>query len=117
MGISKTTYPETGAENSQPWIISKQSQYQSSQVALMVKNPSANSGNVRDRCFIPGSGRSPGGEHGNPLHYSFLWNPMNRGVLKAIGSQSVGHEWSDLACTKKHSNPESFSEIEIIAVL
>ena len=29
---------------------------------------------------IPGSGRSPGGEHGNPLHYSYLENPMDRGA-------------------------------------
>ena len=72
MGISKTTYPKTGAENSQSWIISKQFQYQSPQVALAVKNPTANAGDVRDTCSIPGSGRFPGGGHGNPLHYSFL---------------------------------------------
>ena len=38
-----------------------------SQVALVVKNPPANAGDVRDAGSIPGSGRSPGGEHGNPL--------------------------------------------------
>ena len=44
----------------------------------MVKNPSANAGDVRDLGLIPGSGRSPGGGHGNPLQYSCLKNPMDR---------------------------------------
>ena len=49
-----------------------------SQVALVVKNPPANAGDVRDSGLIPGSGRSPGGRKGNPLQYSFLENPMDR---------------------------------------
>jgi len=49
-----------------------------SQVALVVKNPPANAGNIRDTGSIPGSGRCPGGGHGNPLQYSFLENPMDR---------------------------------------
>ena len=51
-----------------------------SQVALVVKNPSANAGDMRDAGSIPGSGRSPGGGHGNPLQYSCLENPMDRGA-------------------------------------
>ena len=51
-----------------------------SQVALVVQNLPANSGDVRDEDLIPGSGRSPGGGHGNPLQYSCLENPMDRGV-------------------------------------
>ena len=43
-----------------------------SRVALVVKNLPANAGGVTDRGSIPGSGRSPGGGHGNPLQYSFL---------------------------------------------
>ena len=43
----------------------------------MVKNPSANAGDVS---LIPGSGRSPGGGNGNPLQYSCLENPMDRGA-------------------------------------
>ena len=43
----------------------------------MVKNSSANAG---DMGLIPGSGRSPGGGHGNPLQYSCLEKPMDRGV-------------------------------------
>ena len=38
-----------------------------SQVALVVENPPANAGDIRDMGLIPGLGRSPGGEHGNPL--------------------------------------------------
>ena len=41
--------------------------YWSSQVALVVKNPPANAGHIRDMSLIPGLGRSPGGGHGNPL--------------------------------------------------
>ena len=45
----------------------------------MVKNLPANAGDVRDRGLILGSGRSPGGEHGNPLQCASLENPMDRG--------------------------------------
>ena len=41
-------------------------------VALLVKNPPANAGDVRDRGSIPGLGRPPGGGHDNSLHYSCL---------------------------------------------
>ena len=47
---------------------------------LAVKNPPANAGDVRDMDSIPGSGRAPGGGHGNPLQYSCLENPMDRGA-------------------------------------
>ena len=51
-----------------------------------VKNPPANAGDageVRDLGLILGSGRSPGGGNGNPLQYSCLENPMDRGVCGA----------------------------------
>ena len=48
-----------------------------SQVVLAEENPPANAGNMGS---IPGSGRSPGGGHGNPLQYSCLEDPMNRGA-------------------------------------
>ena len=54
-----------------------------SQVALLVKNLHANAGDIRDMGSIPGSGRSPGGGHGNPLQYSCLENPMDRGAWRA----------------------------------
>ena len=54
-----------------------------SQVALVVKNLPANA-DVREAGSIPGSGRSPGGGHGNPLQYSCLENPMDRGAWPAM---------------------------------
>ena len=53
-----------------------------SQVVLVVKNPPANAGD-RAADLIPGSERSPGGGHGNPLQYFFLENPMDRGAWRA----------------------------------
>ena len=55
-----------------------------SQGPLVVKNPPSNVGDIRDAGSIPGSGRSPGGGHGNPLQYSCLENPMDREVWQAI---------------------------------
>ena len=49
----------------------------------MLKNLSANAGNVRDAGLILGSGRSPGGGRGNSLRYSCLENPMARGAWQA----------------------------------
>jgi len=46
----------------------------------MVKNPPANTGDVRDSGSIPGLGKSPGGGHCNPLQYSCLENPTDRGA-------------------------------------
>ena len=48
-------------------IINYQSLVQASQVALVVKNPYANAGDIRDSGSVPGLGRSPGEGHGNPL--------------------------------------------------
>ena len=47
---------------------------------VVVKNPPVNAGDIRDMDLIPESGRSPGEGHGNPLRYSFLENPMDRGA-------------------------------------
>ena len=55
----------------EPWV---------SQVVLVVRNPLANAGGIRDMGFIPRSGRSSGGGHCNPLQYSCLENPMDKGV-------------------------------------
>ena len=49
----------------------------------MVKNPLGNAGDIRDSGSILGWGRSPGGGHGNPLQYSCLENPMDRGAWQA----------------------------------
>ena len=55
-----------------------------SKVVLVIKNPPANAGDIRDAGLIPVSGRSPGGEHGNPLQYSCIENPMDREAWWAI---------------------------------
>ena len=53
----------------------------------MVRDTPANAGDTREAGSIPGLGRSPGGGCGNPLQYSCLENPMDRG---ACGLQSIG---------------------------
>ena len=71
-----------------------------SQVVLVVKNSPDNVGDIRDAGSIPGLGRSPGGGHGNPLQYSCLENPMDRGAWRAAVHR-VAKSWtwlSDLAC-------------------
>ena len=50
-----------------------------SQVVPGVKNPPANAGDLRDTGSVPGLVRSPRGRHGNPVQYSYLENPMDRG--------------------------------------
>ena len=64
-----------------------------SQVALVVKNPHANAGELRDAGSIPGSGRTPGEGHGNLLQYSCLKNPMDR--------RAMGRTESDMPATWK----------------
>ena len=53
-------------------------------MVLVVKDPPANAGDIRDASSIPGSGRSPGGGHDNLLQYSCLENPMDRRAWWAI---------------------------------
>ena len=54
---------------------------------LIDKESTCNAGNEGDSGSIPGSGRSPGGEHGNPLQYSCLENPMDREAWQATVHQ------------------------------
>ena len=62
-------------------------------MAQQVKNPPANAGNTGDKGLIPGSGRSPGGGNGNPLQYSCLENPMDRGAWQAT-VHGVAKSWT-----------------------
>ena len=62
---------------------------------LVVKKPPANAGDKRDMGSIPGSGRSPGGGHNNPLQYSCLENPMDRGAWWATVHR-VAKNWTQL---------------------
>ena len=50
---------------------------------MVVKNTSANTGDIRDAGSVPGWGRSPGGQHSNSLQYPCLENPMDRGAWRA----------------------------------
>ena len=63
-------------------------------MVLVVKNPPANAGDLREEGLIPGSGRFPGGGNGNPLKDSCLENPWTEepGRPQSMGSQSVGHD-------------------------
>jgi len=63
-------------------------------VALVVKNLPANRGDIREAGLIPGSGRSPGGGHGNPLQYLAWKIPWTEepGRLHSIGPQKVRHK-------------------------
>ena len=67
---------------------------------LVIKNPPANAGDIRDMGSVPGLGRSSETGRDNSLLYSWLENPMEReepGGLHSIESQRVRHKWSDLA--------------------
>ena len=63
-------------------------------MALAVKNLPANAGGIRDVGSVPGSGRFPEEGHGNPLQYSCLENPTDRGAWWAIvhGAARIGHD-------------------------
>ena len=63
----------------------------------MVKNPPApaNAGDIRDKGSVSGLGRSPGEGHGNPLQYSCLGNPMDRGAWQAT-VHGVAKSWTQL---------------------
>ena len=89
------TYPTTVGYWTDLWA---------SQVALLVKNPPASAGDLRDMGSIPGWGRSPGGGHGNPLQYFCLENPIEEpGGLQFTGcTESDTTEATSHACTGYH---------------
>ena len=64
-------------------------------MALVVKNPAASTGDTRDAGLIPGSGRSPGEGNGNPLQYSCLENPKDRGSWQTTVHRVV-KSWTQL---------------------
>ena len=57
---------------------------------------------LRDTVVIPGLGRSPGGGHGNPLHYACLQNPMDRGAC-GLQSTGVAKSWMQLKWLSTHA--------------
>ena len=76
------------------WLGQQHRLIRASRVVLVVKNPPANAGDVGYTVSIPGSGRSPGGRHSNPLQYSSLENPMDREDWQA-GYSPWGHKELD----------------------
>ena len=70
-----------------------------SQVASVVKNPPVNAGGTRDVGSIPGLGRSPGVGNGNPLQYSCLGHPMDRGVWRATVHDHKELDRTEHTCT------------------
>ena len=64
-------------------------------MALLVKNPPDNAGDIRDTDWIPGLGRYPGEGHGNPPQYSCIQNHMDRGARRAT-VHGVAKSWTRL---------------------
>ena len=73
----------------------------------MVKNLPAKAADTRDLSSVRGSGRSPGGGHGNPLQYSCL--EKSHGQRSLAGYSPWGHKESDMAYHKKKFKEEEFS--------
>ena len=81
------------------------------QVALVVKNTPANAGGIRDEGSVPELGRSPGGGHGNPLQYSCLENPVDRGNWWTT-VQRVAQCWTRLKpLSRQHAHSTQYMGI------
>ena len=72
-------------------------------VALVIKNPTTNAEDIRNTGLIPGSGKAPGGGHGNPLQYSCLENPMDREAWWAT-VQMITKNWTQLKWWHAHTH-------------
>ena len=86
--------------------------------SLVVKNSPANVGDVRVVGSIPGSGRSPGGGHGNPLQYFCLKNPMDRGNWQAT-IHGITKSWTRLSLhthTHTHTHPTQAVITEVAGI-
>ena len=69
----------------------------------MVKNLPANTGDARDRGWMPGSGRPSGEGNGNPFQYSCLGNPMDRGAWRAtVQGVTKESDTTERTCTSIH---------------
>ena len=80
-----------------------------SQVVLVVKDPCANAGGIRDMSSVPGLGRSLGGRHGDRLQYSCLENSIDRGAWRATVHRIAELDMSEeAACTHSDKYITSF---------
>ena len=82
----------------------------------VVKNPPANAGDIRDVALIPGSGRFPGGGHGNPLQYSCLENPIDRGAWWATVHRA-GKSWTQLKQHNMHAQTSGHGSLSPATLL
>ena len=80
-----------------------QSSVWASRVVIVVKNLTANAGDIKDMGLIPERRRYTRGGHGNPFQYSCLENPLDRGAWLATGLQQ-GHKESDMTETTQHKH-------------
>ena len=74
-------------------------------LVALVKNPPANAGDIRDVRSIPGSGRFPGAEHDNPLQFSCLESPVDRGAWRATVPR-IAKSWTRLKRLRLHPAQE-----------
>ena len=92
-GDTRSHYKESRCRK-EYWIVSNYTiKSGASQVVLVVKNLPSNGGEIRDMGSTPGSGRSTGGGHGNPLQNSCLENPMDGGAWWATVHR-VAKSWT-----------------------
>ena len=94
-------------------------------MALVVKNPPTNAGNIRDISLIPGSGRALGGGHGNSLQYSCLGNFLDRGTwwatVHGVAKSHKGFDthtilltsWSTFWCSWVYTCPPERGIVEM----
>ena len=87
----------------------------------MVNNLNANAGDIGDAGLISGSGRSPGGGHGNSLQYSCLEKPMDRGAWR-VREHSVAKSQTQLKGLSKHTRitifrnpPQGLSSVQMLS--
>ena len=78
---------------------------------LVVKNLLANAGDLRDMSSIPGSGKPPGGGHGNPLQYSCLGNPPGQRSL--VGYSPWGHKELEQLSTYTQGSMKHFTDLDL----
>ena len=93
LGFNKGWESETVKKEKGKALEDNMCKVQASQMVPVVKNPSANTRDIRDVGSIPGLGRSPEEGHGNPLQYSHLENPMNRGAWQAMVHRVTNQTW------------------------
>ena len=79
----------------------------------MVKNLPASSGDIGDTGSVPGSGRPPGGGRGNPLQYSRLENPRDRGAWRA-SAHRVSKGQTQLKRVSMHAHMKGISKSDAV---